>query len=219
MRNNLEKAIEALGLSGRINIDSCIFYLEEMLVWNKTHGLTTITRPDEMVIKHIADSLSVHAFVKGHSWADVGAGAGLPGIPLALLFPEKRFVLIESQHKKAGFLRHIKRTLNLDNIEVVQERVENYHPKDKTNVEMRFDGIVTRAFTSLPNMLSLTKHLCANEGCFLAMKGVIPQEELVAIAKDYPQYQVERLSVPGLEAERHCIIIQNKNSIYKGTQL
>ncbi len=204
MRTYLEKAIKALKLDDRINIDSCIFYLEEMLVWNKTHGLTAITQPEEMVIKHIADSLSIHALIKGQSLADVGTGAGLPGIPLALLYPEKRFTLIESQNKKAGFLRHIKRALKLNNVDVVQQRVETYHP------EKPFDGILTRAFSSLPNMLLLTKHMCANKGYFLAMKGTFPTEELAEIAKDYPHYQVKNLIVPGLNAERHCIIIKKE---------
>jgi 16S rRNA (guanine527-N7)-methyltransferase len=211
MRNNLEKLVETFELSNRINIDSCIFYLEEMLKWNKTHGLTAITQLDEVVIKHIGDSLSIYAFIEGDCFADVGSGAGLPGIPLALLFPDKHFTLIESQNKKAGFLRHIKRSLHLNNIDVIQQRVENYHP------ERLFDGILTRAFTSLPNMLLLTKHLCADTGYFLAMKGEVPQDELSAIMKDYPQCRIKPLFVPGLNAERHCIIIQKENAMQKGT--
>lgn len=205
MRKYLEDAIKALGLDGRIDIESCVFYLEEMLVWNKTHGLTAIVQPHEMVIKHIADSLSIHSFVKGDHLADVGTGAGLPGIPLALLFPDKRITLIESQNKKAAFLRHIKRALKLTNVGVVQQRVEMFHP------QQRFDGIITRAFSSLLNMLLLTKHLCSDEGYFLAMKGVFPEEELIAVAKDYPHYRVENLFVPGLNAKRHCVIIRKKN--------
>lgn len=211
MRNNLEKAIKALELCDRINIESCVFYLEEMLIWNKTHGLTAITQPHEMVIKHIADSLSIHSFVKGESLADVGTGAGLPGIPLALLFPEKRITLIESQNKKAAFLRHIKRALKLHHVEVIQQRVEMYYP------EKRFDGIITRAFSSLPTMLLLTKHLCSDEGYFLAMKGAFPQEELTAIEKDYPNYRVESLFVPELSAQRHCIIIANTGNLHDET--
>lgn len=172
-------------------------------MWNKTHGLTAITEPHDMVIKHIADSLAIHRFIEGDSFADVGTGAGLPGIPLALLFPKKRFTLIESQHKKAGFLRHIKRGLALDNLEVIQQRVEMWRP------EQCFDGIITRAFSSLSNMLLLTKHLCSNKGYFLAMKGDFPTEELATIAHDYPNYCVERVIVPELQAERHCVLIPN----------
>ncbi len=201
MREYLEKAIKSLGLFGQIDIEKCVFYLEEILRWNKTHGLTTIVEPKEMVIKHLADSLSIHEFVKGERLADVGSGAGFPGIPLALLFPEKHITLIESQNKKAAFLRHVKRSLKLANVDVIQQRVENFQP------EQRVDMVITRAFSSLSTMLQLTKHLCSDKGYFLAMKGVFPQEELAVIAQDYPSYRVESLSVPGLEAERHCVII------------
>lgn len=203
MREYLQNAIKALHLFGRIDVDSCVFYLEEMRKWNKTHGLTAITEPHEMVIKHIADSLSIHHLILGERLADVGTGAGLPGIPLALLFKEKHVTLIESQHKKAAFLRHIKRALGLNHVEVIQSKVEIYQPKE------RFDGIITRAFSSLPHMLQLTRHLCASEGYFLAMKGEIPQAELNALKKDYPDYRIESLFVPELNAQRHAIILFN----------
>lgn len=207
MRNQLEKALEAaiksLGLENQINIATCVSYLEEMLLWNKTHGLTAITQPQEMAVKHIADSLSIYPFVSGENIADVGTGPGLPGIPLALLFPQKRITLIESQNKKAAFLRHIKRTLKLTHVEVIQQRVETWQPEE------RFDCIVTRAFSSLSDMLLLTKHLCSEEGYFLAMKGGFPKEELAMVAKDYPHYKVESVHVPGLDAERHCVLIAN----------
>lgn len=205
MRDYLEEVIKSLGLWGRIEIDPCVFYLEEILLWNKTHGLTAIVEPQEMAIKHMADSLSIHAFVTGEHLADVGSGAGFPGIPLALLFPEKHITLIESQNKKAAFLRHIKRMLKLKNVDVIQQRVENIQP------ERRFDGIITRAFSSLQTMLQLTKHLCSDTGYFLAMKGVLPTEELAEIAEDYPHIRVETLVVPGLAAERHCVIISRGN--------
>ena len=204
MREYLDKAIKALGLEGRIDVELCVFYLEEVLRWNKTHGLTTIVEPREVVIKHMADSLSIHAFIMGNRLADVGSGAGFPGIPLALLFPDKQITLIESQNKKAAFLRHIKRTLGLENVDVIQQRVETIHPTE------RFDGIITRAFSSLSNMVQLTKHLCSDKGYFLAMKGVFPEEELVAIAEDYPHFRVENLFVPELNAERHCVIIPRR---------
>ena len=201
MRQYVEIAVKSLELEGKIDIDLCVFYLEEMLRWNKTHGLTTIVEPSEGVIKHLADSLSIHKLIKGERLVDVGSGAGFPGIPLALLFPEKQITLVESQNKKAAFLRHIKRTLKLSHVEIIQQRVEAFVP------EQRFDGVITRAFSSLSLMLQLTKHLCAYHGYFLAMKGVFPEEELIAIEKNYPNYRVENIFVPGLEARRHCVII------------
>lgn len=205
MRIILENSVKALKLEGRIDLDACLFYLKEMRAWDKTHGLTAIKDPHEMVIKHLADSLSIHPFIQGNRWVDVGSGAGLPGIPLALLFPEKQFTLVESQNKKAGFLRHIKRILHLDNVEVIQQRVEMWHP------EHRFDGVVTRAFSSLLQILQLTKHLCSDEGCFLAMKGGFPEEELQLIENECQRnsltVRVEPVFVPGLNAERHCVLI------------
>lgn len=205
LKITIEKAVNQLGLENRIDIISCISYLEEMLLWNKTHGLTAIVEPHEMAIKHIADSLSIYPFIQGQQLADIGTGAGLPGIPLALLFPEKTFTLIESQNKKAAFLRHIKRILKLTNVNVIQHRVETWEPLQ------RFDGIITRAFSSLSDMLLLTKHLCTDEGYFLAMKGGFPEEELALIAKDYPHFEVKRLVVPELDAERHVVIINQPN--------
>ncbi len=201
MRQYLEKAIKSFGLEGKINVEACVFYLEEVLRWNKTHGLTTIVDPHEMAVKHLADSLSIHKFITGSRLADIGTGGGFPGIPLALLFPEKQITLVESQNKKATFLRHIKRSLNLSNVEVIQQRVEKFFPEE------RFDGIITRAFSSLALMLQLTKHLCAPNGYFLAMKGAFPHDELLDIQSEYPHYRVENLSVPELAAERHCVII------------
>lgn len=201
MRQYVKKAVKSVGLEGKIDVEQCVFYLEEVLRWNKTHGLTTIVEPHEMVTKHLADSLSIHKFVTGHRLADVGSGGGFPGIPLALLFPDKQITLVESQNKKAAFLRHIKRSLKLSHVEVIQERVENFRPTEL------FDGVITRAFSSLALMLELTKHLCASNGYFLAMKGAFPQEELAAIQQEYPHYRVESLFVPELAAERHCVII------------
>lgn len=206
MRQYLEKAIKSAGLEGKIEVESCAFYLEELLRWNKTHALTTIIDPQEVVIKHFADSLSIHKFATGNRLADVGSGGGFPGIPLALLFPEKQITLVESQNKKAAFLRHIKRSLKLSHVEVVQQRVEDFHP------EILFDGVITRAFSSLALMLELTKHLCAPKGYFLAMKGAFPEEELAAIRQEYPHYRVESLSVPNLAAERHCVIIPGEQA-------
>lgn len=211
MRIILENSVKALGLEGHIDLDACLFYLKEMRAWDKTHGLTAIKDPHEMVIKHLADSLSIHRFIQGNRWVDVGTGAGLPGVPLALLFPEKQFTLVESQNKKAAFLRHIKRVMHLNNVEVIQERVEMWHP------EQRFDGVVTRAFSSLLQILQLTKHLCSNEGCFLAMKGGFPEEELKLIEQiclhDGLSVRVEPLLVPGLDAERHCVLISPRGAL------
>lgn len=167
--------------------------------WNHAYNLTAIHHFDEMVIHHLLDSFSVAPYLKGERIIDVGTGAGFPGVPLALYYPDKQFTLLDSNGKKARFLTQAKTELGISNIEVVQERTENYHTPHC------FDAIIFRAVKSISEMLLKTQHLCCKKGRFLAMKAAYPAEELQNISNPFT---AQALTVPGLEAERHLIIIE-----------
>ena len=175
-------------------------YLYLLEKWNKAYNLTAIRDVQHMVTRHLLDSLAIHPWLSGTRIIDVGTGAGLPGIPLALSHPHLQFVLLDSNGKKTRFLQEVKRVLNIHNIEIVQTRVENYRP------QQGFDTVISRAFSDLGQMLSWTGHLLASQGRWLAMKGRYPETELNAL--DRP-WQVQTYTVPGLEGERCCVTIDN----------
>lgn len=176
-------------------------YLLLLDKWNAAYNLTAIRDLETMVTKHLLDSLAILPWVHGELILDVGTGAGLPGIPLAIAQPERQFVLLDSNGKKVRFLQEVKRQLALPNLEVVQFRVENYHPKQG------FDTVLSRAFSSLEQMIFWTQHLISQEGVWLAMKGRYPDEELSHLDKNY---RVHTYAVKGLESERCCVVIDNK---------
>jgi 16S rRNA (guanine527-N7)-methyltransferase len=175
--------------------------LDELEKWNRTYNLTAITKREDMVTHHLLDSLAIHADLHGSLIADVGTGAGFPGLPLAVLNPERRFTLIDSAGKKIRFVSHAAHALGLTNVEGVHARVEAMHP-DKP-----FDTVVTRAFAALPEMLEKVSPLCGPLTRVLAMKGKWPREELAAIP---PGWRVERsreLVIPGLSEARCAIVL------------
>jgi 16S rRNA (guanine527-N7)-methyltransferase len=195
----LTNGIELLNLSIPITTQQKLLeYITLLQKWNKTYNLTAITDAKEIVIRHILDSLAIAPYITGDRILDVGTGAGLPGIPLALSLPEKQFVLLDSNSKKIRFLIYVKATLKITNIEIIHKRVEEYLP------QLKFDNIVTRAFSSLQDMLDKTKHLYNTNGCLLAMKGKYPEQEL-------QQYlaTVQQINVPYLAEQRHLICINN----------
>lgn len=175
-------------------------YLTLLNKWNKTYNLTAIRNPDEMVSKHLIDSLAIIPWVQGTRIIDVGTGAGLPGIPLAIAQPDKHFTLLDANGKKTRFLNEVKRQLALENVEIVHFRVESYHPHPG------FDTVMSRAFTSLAQMIYWTNHLIAPDRLWLAMKGRLPDTELQELMHDYT---VEPYSVNRVEGERCCILIKN----------
>ena len=175
-------------------------YLALLAKWNKVHNLTAVRELDDMVTLHLLDSLSVLAHLNSQHVLDVGSGAGLPGIPIALVRPDCQVTVLDSSHKKATFLRQAKAELGIENLEVVCKRVEEYQPENK------FQVIVSLAFSDLSEFVRLTKHLCAEGGTWLAMKGVHPYDELEQIK--HMQTQVSPLSVSGLDAQRHLVTIQ-----------
>ena len=182
-----------------------IQYLELLIKWNKAYNLTAIRDPEEMFIKHIIDSLSIAPFIQGESILDVGTGPGLPGIPMAIMFPSKRFSLLDSNGKKTRFLVQAKLSLALLNVEVFNVRVENL-PNERL-----FDQIMSRAFTALDNMVFLCKHLLSPNGQFLAMKGLIPENEITMVDTDYDITSITPLIVPGCMDQRHLITIRKKS--------
>lgn len=175
-------------------------YLDLLQKWNKAYNLTAIREPERMVDLHLLDSLAVHPFVQGaDNIADVGTGPGLPGIVLAIMNPHKQFTLLDSNGKKTRFLFQARTALGLDNVTIVNDRVEAYHPPRP------FDMIVSRAFASLADMTHWCQHLRAEQGCFLAMKGQYPQDEIAAIADKFRVVASDAISVPGVEGERHLL--------------
>jgi 16S rRNA (guanine527-N7)-methyltransferase len=175
--------------------------LDELERWNRTYNLTAITNHEDMVTHHLLDSLAVHAELQGTAIADVGTGAGFPGLPLAVLSPERRFTLIDSAGKKIRFVSHVAHALGLTNVEGVHARVESLRP------EKPFDTIVTRAFAPLPDMLEKVAPLCGPATHVLAMKGKWPREEIAAIPVGWRVVRSRDLVVPGLKESRCAIVL------------
>jgi 16S rRNA (guanine527-N7)-methyltransferase len=171
------------------------------------HNLTAVRDPDEMVTLHLLDSLAVLPFIQAKTLLDVGSGAGLPGIPLAICLPELKVTVIDSSQKKASFMRQAKAELGIDNLEVLCGRVEEVRRDEK------FDVVISRAFSDLCLFVNLTKHLCKAAGTWLAMKGVFPEAELKELAEKLHLMpsKTEVLKVPGLDAQRHLVFLPYEN--------
>ncbi|QUM82750.1 16S rRNA (guanine(527)-N(7))-methyltransferase RsmG [Moritella sp. 5] len=169
--------------------------------WNKAYNLTSVRDPDEMLVKHIMDSLVVSPYLEGERFIDVGTGPGLPGLPLAIMNPDKEFVLLDSLGKRIRFITQAVHELKLANVTPVQSRVEEYHP------EIKFDGVLSRAFASLEDMLHWCKHLPKPDGLFYALKGVKPTGEIKTLNTKFKLEVAHKLTVPELEGERHLIVM------------
>ena len=203
LEGRLERGLEELGVPlGREVVTQLIQYLALLQKWNRVYNLTAIRDVDKMVSGHLLDCLALIPHVRGGRVLDVGSGAGLPGIPLAAAKPGVHVSLLDSGHKKAAFLRQAVAELRLRNAQVVCERVESWHPLEK------FDWIVSRAFAELAEFAALTGHLLAPGGALAAMKGVYPFEEIERLPPGFRARQVHRLAVPGLESERHLVLIE-----------
>ncbi|ABG16135.1 ribosomal RNA small subunit methyltransferase G [Yersinia pestis] len=181
-----------------------IGYVELLDKWNKAYNLTSVRDPQQMLVRHILDSIVVNPHLQGSRFIDVGTGPGLPGIPLAIVRPDAHFTLLDSLGKRVRFLRQVQHELGLNNIEPVQSRVEAF------TSEPPFDGVISRAFASLQDMLSWCHHLPAKpEGRFYALKGVRPDDELAVLPEDIVLESVIKLDVPELDGERHLIILKS----------
>lgn len=198
LNQNLEQSTFFVDQSIR---DRLVLYLQLLIKWNKAYNLTAVRDPLQMVARHIMDSLSIANYVKGQRVLDVGSGAGLPGIPLALCFPEHDFTLLDSNGKKTRFMVQVAKELGLGNVSVVKNRVLSYRP---ANV---FDTIVARAFSTVANLVSESTHLLGENSQVLAMKGTYPLAELDELGSDVGDVEVTRLEVPGVDAERHLVIV------------
>lgn len=182
-------------------LDKLMQYHALLVKWNKAFNLTAVRSPLDMVTRHLTDSLSVLPHINVERLIDVGSGPGLPGIPLAICRPDLPITLLDSNIKKSRFQFQAKAELGLDNVEVIHERVEKFIP------EQRFDGVISRAFASLQDMLHWTEHLCSEQGVFLAMKGMYPAEEIEQLPEQIELRQSIRLDVPDTEGERHLLIL------------
>ena len=196
----LTAGLRELGLTlAPAQVGALAALLAELADWNTRINLTAITDPVEAVDKHLLDSLAVLPHLEGLAVADVGSGAGFPGLPLAIADPDRRFCLIESTGKKAAFLRHVVARLELPNVEVVAERAEAFRPVAP------FDSVIARALGSLADFIRVAGHLAARDGRLLAMKGRVPEDELKAIPRGWKALAVHPVAVPGLDAER-CLV-------------
>jgi 16S rRNA (guanine527-N7)-methyltransferase len=174
--------------------------LDELGRWNRAYNLTAVTDRGEMLTHHLLDSLSVAPFVQGSTLADVGTGAGFPGLPLALLDRQRRCVLMDSNGKKQRFVAHAARTLGLNNVEALHARVEEVRPAQP------FDTVVARACAALPQLLTWVLPLCGPQTRVLAMKGRLPEGEIAGVTAPWMIEKVVPLTVPGLNEERHLVI-------------
>lgn len=184
-------------------VNLLIQYVELLHKWNKAYNLTSVREPQDMLVKHIMDSLMVGEVLEGNSFIDVGTGPGLPGIPLAILYPQRNFVLLDSLGKRITFLRQVVFQLKLTNVQPVKSRVEDYLENTP------FDGVLSRAFSSLNDMVSWCSHLISeNHGQFFALKGQYPTDELAQLPKNISLVSSHKIKVPELQGERHVIILK-----------
>lgn len=203
-QQELERGLDSLGVSfTEQQIERLLGFLAMLERWNKTYNLTAVRDPLEMLRLHVLDSVAIHHYIDAAANViDVGSGAGLPGIPLAILNPQKQFTLLDSNGKKTRFIFQAIAELGLSNAQQVHQRVEQYQP------QVGFDRVTSRAFSSLPKMLKQCDHLVADEGYFLAMKGKKPDLELSQITKAYKVVDVSKIVVPNVDGERHLIKIK-----------
>ena len=196
-RNILISGLKTLNLSFKPEqIEQLLGFIKLIAKWNKAYNLTAVRNNEDMARLHILDSLAILPHIEGKRVIDIGTGAGLPGIPLAIFLPEVEFVLLDSNAKKTRFVQQVILELKLKNVSVIHSRVEDYQPK------LGFDIITTRAFTNLADMVKMTAHLLSPDGVLLAMKGLIPEAELAEINAKTTLIPIK---VPEVEAER-CLV-------------
>jgi 16S rRNA (guanine527-N7)-methyltransferase len=202
--SQLAAGVEAMGLQSMVTPEmqtKCLAYLALLQKWNKVYNLTAVRDPQEMLILHLLDSLSVLPYIQPGHLLDVGSGGGLPGLVIAITRPDVQVTTIDTVQKKTIFMRQVKAELGLSNVEVVHARVESYIPPSP------FTQVISRAFSDIALFKQLTMHLMAPHGRWLAMKGLLPTEEFEA-AGVQPK-EVIRLKIPNLQAERHLIVFEN----------
>jgi 16S rRNA (guanine527-N7)-methyltransferase len=201
----LSQGLERLGLSIPPAIQTqLLHYLDLLVRWNQAYNLTAVRDPGDMVARHLLDSLAVLPFAEGPDLLDVGTGPGLPGIPLALVRPYQRVWLCDSNGKKARFLREALRQLPLSTTTVHEGRVESLR------ADPGFAQISSRAYASLVDFIHSTQHLLAPQGCWLALKGKIPHEEIAALPASVMVRAIHPLAVPGVDGERCLVVLERR---------
>ena len=203
LQSQLAKGIQRLSLTlSQQQCEQLVDYVEMMAKWNKAYNLTSVREPMEMLNKHILDSLAVVPFIQKSRYIDVGTGPGLPGIPLAIACPEAHFVCLDSLGKRVRFMKQVSHELALGNVTPIQSRVEEHQP------EKFYDGVLSRAFASLNDMLTWCHHLVDTSGEFLALKGQYPQDELTEIPEDISVVSTHQLDIPFVIGERNLIVLK-----------
>lgn len=199
LASGLAQMGQALDAEGSARLVRFVLLLSR---WNAVYNLTAVREPPGMVSRHLLDSLAIAPHLRGTRIIDVGTGAGLPGIPLAVARPDCRFVLLDANRKKTRFVTQAVAELGLENAEVVHSRVEDYRPG------RAFDTVLSRAYAGIAAMLGQTAHLGGPNCIYLAMKGANPAGELDAVPPDYIVQDIEKLVIPGLNAERHVVVVR-----------
>ena len=206
MLNKLTRLLDQAGISLTDHQkNQLVGYVDMLHKWNKAYNLTSVRDPNEMLVRHILDSIVVAPHLQGERFIDVGTGPGLPGIPLSIVRPECQFTLLDSLGKRVRFLRQVQHELKLENIHPVQSRVEEFP------AEPPFDGVISRAFASLNDMISWCKHLPAQNGRFYALKGILPEDDIAQLSEGVTVESAIKLRVPQLEGERHLVIVKPNN--------
>lgn len=205
MINTLTSLLQAAGISlSDQQKQQLVAYVGLLDKWNKAYNLTSVRDPQQMLVRHILDSIVVAPHLQGSRFIDVGTGPGLPGIPLAIVMPDAHFTLLDSLGKRVRFLRQVQHELGLTNITPVQSRVEAFP------AEPPFDGVISRAFASLTDMVNWCHNLPGREGRFFALKGVRPDDEIAELPAGYVSDAVIKLQVPQLEGDRHLVILRHQ---------
>lgn len=203
LSTKLQHGLDELGLTIDDKVqDKLLEYVGLLHKWNRAYNLTAVRKPELMVTRHLLDSLVILPYLQAGRILDVGTGAGLPGIPLAMVRPSDEFFLLDSNSKKTRFVTQAVAELEINNVTVVQSRVEEFQPGQL------FNTIMSRAFSTLANMVAGTRHLLDPKGILLAMKGVYPVAEVDDLPGDVELTESIELKVPGLDAERHLLIIR-----------
>ncbi|WP_100753463.1 16S rRNA (guanine(527)-N(7))-methyltransferase RsmG [Vibrio salilacus] len=206
LRSQLDALIAQTDLTvSDLQRDQLVGYVEMLNKWNKAYNLTSVRNPEEMLVKHIMDSIIVSTHLQGERFIDVGTGPGLPGVPLSIMNPDKQFVLLDSLGKRIRFIKQVLHELGIKNVIPIQSRVEEYQPEDK------FDGVLSRAFASMTDMVEWCHHLPKTPGGhFLALKGQLSQSEIEQLPDWCCVIDIKALNVPQLEGERHLVVLSRK---------
>lgn len=203
---HLSQGLTTLGLELSAEVQGQLLHFIQLLAkWNKAYNLTAVRDPAEMVTKHLLDSLAISPYLQRGEIIDIGTGPGLPGIPLALLRPDDQFTLLDSNSKKTRFVTQAVMELGIRNVTVVQSRAEAYQPAHP------FDVVIARAFAGISELLRRVQHLCAAGTRVIAMKGQYPEDEMEGWPAGFRCESIEKITIPGLQAERHVVLIRFEN--------